>query len=76
MPTLLPSGQILRDYSGGDPAPRMTDAAKVRYLRSTLELLMSQIDYTMGACPMTARIDSLIKPDYMDVVRNILENTK
>lgn len=74
MVTILPSGQVLRDYSR-EPAPPMTDRQRATALRATLDLLLSQIDYPMGACPMNARIESLVKADYLDGVRNILELT-
>lgn len=75
--TTLPSGQVLRSYSDEGTAPRvMTDRAKAHLLRNQLSVLLSVIDYSRGACSARDPVSMLVKPDYLETIRDALEMTK
>jgi NH3-dependent NAD+ synthetase len=67
---------VLEDLQNKPPSTELSDKAKYQTLRSFLDLMMSQIDYPMGACKQTDKICTLVRPDFLDSVRKALEITR
>ena len=70
--TTLPSGKSLQTEHPNE----LSDRVKLQTVRAHLDLIMSQIDYTRGACYTDSKIASLIRPEYLEAVRTALELTK
>lgn len=69
----LPSGA---EIPRGAPDTVLSDSAKLQMVRAHLDLIMSQIDYTRGLCRPQNQIGTLVRPDYLETVRNALELSK
>lgn len=57
----------------GVPSHALSDRAKLKTLRTHLDLLLHQIGYDEGTCSPTDQIQTLVRADYLESVRRAME---
>lgn len=54
----------------------MSDKEAIIKLRSTLQLVLDQVDYTRGACGLTTMVGAALDSKILDIAHKVIEDTK